>query len=73
VDIKKIMVIAFDWACCSCCCLYWLSYFVQCYERKDMTVGDKILWTVLLLIPILGIILYRGLGLQWMKRQASVP
>lgn len=55
------------------CALYWLSFFVRCYERRDMTRGDKLLWTAILLVPIFGVVLYIGLGGQWKKRQISIP
>lgn len=53
--------------------LFWLSCFVQVYERGDMTIGDKILWTFILIVPIFGIILYYGLAPHWKKRHSVIP
>ena len=34
--------------------LYWLSYFIRCCERKDMTRGNKLLWIPTWLIALAG-------------------
>ncbi|MEW6201828.1 MAG: hypothetical protein AB1546_07625 [bacterium] len=49
--------------------VYWLWHFYRCLTRKDFRALDKLFWVFALLIPIIGIILYRGLGKEFYKRK----
>lgn len=41
---------------------YWLWHIGHCLARRDYNIMDKVVWTFCLLIPVVGLILYRGLG-----------
>ena len=43
-------------------CIFWIYHIVECLRRKDFRIGDKIFWFIILLAPVLGLILYRGIG-----------
>ena len=55
--------------------VYWLWHFYHCLARKDFRTLDKLFWVFALLIPIVGLILYRGLGKVFYKRKpkAIIP
>ncbi len=49
--------------------IVFLSYhLIECIRRKDFKIFDKIFWTVVLLIPVVGLILYRGVGNEFVKK-----
>ncbi|HOO55680.1 MAG TPA: PLDc N-terminal domain-containing protein [bacterium] len=48
--------------------VFWIYHIVECFRRKDFRVSDKIFWFVMLLIPVLGLILYRGIGNEFYKK-----
>ena len=41
-----------------------------CLTRRDFKMSDKVFWFAVLLIPIIGLILYRGLAPEFYKVQA---
>jgi len=49
--------------------LYWFGQLTGCLARKDFRPVDKLFWFLVLLIPIIGLILYRGLGPEFYKSQ----
>ena len=49
--------------------IYWIWHFVHCLTRKDFKITDKLFWFLALCVPIVGIILYRGLGKEFYKRK----
>ncbi|MEW5946104.1 MAG: PLDc N-terminal domain-containing protein [bacterium] len=50
----------------------WITHVVHCVRRRDFTALDKIVWFIALLVPIVGLILYRGLGREMYKRKARI-
>lgn len=50
--------------------VYWLWHIGHCLARRDFDILDKVVWTLCLLIPIVGLILYRGLGKKMYGKKA---
>lgn len=59
--LKKIFLICLM-VCAALFVLYWLWQIARCLTRKDFTPLDRLVWTFALLIPVVGLILYRGIG-----------
>ncbi|HOX29204.1 MAG TPA: PLDc N-terminal domain-containing protein [bacterium] len=51
--------------------IFWIYHIVECLRRKDFRIFDKIFWTLILLVPILGLIMYRGIGNEFYKKKPS--
>lgn len=49
--------------------IFWIYHIVECVRRPDFRISDKIFWCILLLVPILGLIMYRGIGNEFYKRK----
>ena len=49
--------------------LFWFWHIVGCLARKDFKPVDKFFWFAVLLIPILGIMLYRGFAREFYKKK----
>ncbi len=47
--------------------IFWIYHIIECVRRKDFSIFDKLFWFVVLLVPILGLILYRGIGNEFYK------
>lgn len=47
--------------------VFWIYHIVQCFRRPDYRIFDKIFWFLVLLIPIVGLIMYRGIGNEFYK------
>jgi len=47
--------------------IFWIFHIVECLRRPDYGIFDKIFWFLLLLVPVLGLILYRGIGHEFYK------
>ena len=50
--------------------LFWLLHFIGCLRRKDFGTADKIFWFIILIIPVAGLILYRGIGNEFYKKSS---
>ena len=51
----------------------WLLHIIACLRRKEFKPVDKFFWFGVLLIPIVGLILYRGLAPEFYKGRAVRP
>ena len=51
--------------------IFWGYHIVECLRRKDFRIADKIFWFILLLVPVLGLIMYRGIGNEFYKKRAG--
>jgi hypothetical protein len=49
--------------------IFLLYHIVECLRRRDFRIVDKIFWTLLLLVPVLGLIMYRGIGNEFYKKK----
>lgn len=49
--------------------VFWIYHIVECLRRKDFRIPDKIFWFILLLVPVLGLIMYRGIGNEFYKNK----
>lgn len=49
--------------------IFWTYHIVECLRRPDFKILDKIFWTILLLVPVIGLIMYRGIGNEFYKRK----
>lgn len=47
--------------------IFWFYHIIECLRRKDFGFFDKLFWTLILLVPVLGLILYRGIGNEFYK------
>jgi hypothetical protein len=48
--------------------IFWIYHIIECLRRKDFKIFDKIFWTILLLVPVIGLIMYRGIGNEFYKK-----
>jgi len=48
--------------------IFWIYHIVECLRRPDFSIFDKVFWFILLLIPALGLIMYRGIGNEFYKK-----
>lgn len=49
--------------------IWWGLHIVGCLTRRDFRMTDKIFWFAVLAIPIIGLVLYRGLAPEFYKVQ----
>lgn len=49
--------------------IWWGLHIVGCLTRRDFRMSDKIFWFAVLAIPIIGLVLYRGLAPEFYKVQ----
>ena len=49
--------------------VFWGYHIVECFRRKDYRWFDRIFWFLILLVPVLGLILYRGIGNEFYKKK----
>jgi hypothetical protein len=49
--------------------IWWGLHIVGCLTRRDFRMTDKIFWFAVLAIPIIGLVLYRGLAPEFYKAQ----
>ena len=48
--------------------IFWVYHLVECARRPDFKPFDKIFWFILLLVPVIGLIMYRGIGNEFYKK-----
>lgn len=53
--------------------IFWAYHIVECIRRKDYGIFDKIFWFLLLLVPVIGLIMYRGIGNEFYKHKSGGP
>lgn len=51
--------------------IFWIYHIVECLRRPDFKISDKIFWTILLIVPVIGLIMYRGIGNEFYKRNRN--
>ncbi|HOY63844.1 MAG TPA: PLDc N-terminal domain-containing protein [bacterium] len=51
--------------------VFWIFHLVECLRRKDFGLMDKLFWFVLLLVPVLGLIMYRGIGNEFYRKKGD--
>ncbi len=56
-------------AICISFALYWSWQIAGCLARKDFKPVDKFFWFAVLLIPGIGLLLYRGFARVFYKKQ----
>jgi len=49
--------------------IFWIYHILECLRRPDYGLFDKLFWTILLLVPIIGLIMYRGIGNEFYKKR----
>ena len=49
--------------------VFWMYHIVECLRRKDFGAFDKLFWFILLLVPLLGLIMYRGIGNEFYRKK----
>ena len=47
--------------------IWWGLHIVGCLTRRDFRMSDKIFWFFVLAIPLIGLVLYRGLAPEFYK------
>ncbi|MFA6451054.1 MAG: hypothetical protein WCX65_16380 [bacterium] len=50
---------------------FWLYHAIECLRRKDFKLFDKIFWFILLIVPVVGPIMYRGIGNEFYKESGQ--
>ena len=51
--------------------IVWLCVFVGHLKRTNYESSDRVIWTITLLIPIIGLILYMGLSGKPLQQEAE--
>lgn len=63
----------FHWALISAAIIFavfWIYHIVECVRRKDFRIADKLFWFILLLVPVIGLVMYRGIGNEFYKKRS---
>ena len=53
--------------------VWWVMHIIGCLRRKDYRAVDKLFWFIILLVPVVGLILYRALGPEFYKHKIEYP
>lgn len=51
-------------------CVFWAAHLVGVLNRRAFRPVDRVFWFGVLLIPFVGLILYRGLAPEFIKKKS---